>query len=359
MKIAILGSRGIPAAYGGFETIVETLSRGLCRKGFTVFVSCESRGFAISSYEGVGILRVPILSLFRPFSEVLYDALSLLFASFFCDIVYILGYGSSFFYFIPKLLRRTLIVNPDGLEWKRRKFGRLSRSLLKVAEAVAVRSASHVAADSEEIRKYLALKYRRRVEFLPYGVARPQISASSSLDLAPDSYCLIVARLEPENNIDLMIQEFSRSKTSRQLVIVGDSASAAYKHRLIELADYRVKFLGAIYDKVLLDSIRAHSLIYLHGHEVGGTNPSLLESLASGNAVVALDVPFNREVGGSACLYFSKQEGSLADILDWLHSNPAEIRRLKLMAFNRYQSAYTEERMIASFCRFIDSIRDA
>jgi rhamnosyltransferase len=335
--IGILGTRGIPARYGGFETAAETIAVGLRRAGFRVIAACETDNSSRAcpdSYQGIELVYFPVRNSLRPLSEILYDVRSLLVVGTRVDAIYMLGYGAGFFFWIARFLRKTLVVNSDGMEWKRPKFGRISRFLLRQSERFGLTSANVIVADSKCVAQYVEQTYGKTPVFLAYGTAsisppppwdpsllekwRPGLSRL----LKPDDYYLVLARMEPDNNIDKIIQGFALSRTTRKLLLVGPCISPDYLSRLTNLAgrDDRIVLAGAIYDIGIKTMLRWHCAGYLHGHMVGGTNPSLLEALSAGNVVIGTDVEFNREVigdgGNLPAFYFHPHPDSIAKAID-------------------------------------------
>lgn len=358
-RIGIVGSRGIPARYGGYETVVESIAPRLVEMGWKVFVSCESeRGQSKpATYKGVNLFYFPLRPFFRPIYEVLYDVYSLVKSSLSCDCIYMLGYLAAFLFFIPKVFRKKLAVNVDGLEWTRDKFNGLEKCIVRVSEKAAVTFADIIVADSKEIKKYIEMTYKKEAIYITNGVNIPPIETwneqrlvgrsflEHSSELAAGDYWLVVARLEPENNIHVIIQSFLRSNSVRKLVIIGNFSSKKYqKHvmRILEenIARGRVILTGAIYDVSLLNMLRQNCFAYIHGHSVGGTNPALLEAMSMKNLIVAHDNKFNREVGGTTILYF-KDTNYLATKIAEVEDSPYSFAHLKEAAHSRVISNYS------------------
>lgn len=322
LKIAIIGSRGIPAKYGGFETFVDEISKRLVAKGYDIYVSCEGGTTPkIPKYNGVNLFYFPLKPFCRVIYETIYDIYSLIKSCFICDYIYMLGYGAGFFFFIPKLFRKKFFVNVDGIEWKRDKYNKLEKLILYLSEIFAVHFSDVIIADSVEIKKYIELKHGINAVYISYGVDQPPIElwnpsklkeihgVNSFTDLESNSYYLVVARLEPENNIHVIIEGFLLSNTTKKLVIVGNFLSRKYElsidEIITELNGYdRVIFTKGIYNKNLLNMLRQNCFAYIHGHSAGGTNPSLLEAMAMKNIIIAHDNEFNKEVGNKSILYF-------------------------------------------------------
>ncbi len=363
LKIAILGSRGIPAKYGGFESITQELSIGLANRGYKVYVACESTFFKLqpyTSYKGVILVYFPIISSIRVIGEFLYDLLAVMWASFRVDVIYMLGYGSVVSLVFPRLIGKVVVVNVDGLEWKRRKFHPFLRSFLKCFEMITVKVANYVVVDSRNIGFHYQRNYSIESVYIPNAVREIEPRSSVALvkfNLKELEYYLVVARLEPENNIDLIIEGFKRSKSKKKLVIVGDLKKTNYISQLVQLKgkNDEIIFMGGIYDKNVLTTLRYYCYAYLHGHEVGGTNPSLLEALSSGNATLAFDVPYNKEVVVNGALYF-KDHNDLAEKICKLESDLAIREEMKKNALLRYRWNYKVKNMVCAFEDFLKNI---
>ncbi len=315
MKLAILGTRGIPARYGGFETFADEIAKRLVEREVSVTVFCEAAGDQQpTEYRGVFLEYVAATPL-GPLTTIVYDLRSIWRARRSYDVVYMLGYGASLFCFIPRLFGTRVWINMDGLEWTRSKWSRTARSWLKMMERVAMWTPNRIIADANAVEENLSLRYRRmpRCSVIPYGArivdAPPGVGILTEWNLEPEKYYLVVCRLEPENHVLEIVRGYVASNSTRPLVVVGDhSRKSTYVAQLRAVADARVRFIGTIYDQEKLSGLRYYCRSYFHGHSVGGTNPSLLEALACGNTVFAHNNPFNREVAGDAARYFSKQQ---------------------------------------------------
>lgn len=314
-KVAILGTRGIPAGYGGFETFAEELSIRLVEKGVETTVYCIANDSPQPGvYKGVRLAYLPSPNM-GPLTTVVFDALCLWHARKRYDVVYMLGYGSSLLCFIPRLWGGTVWINMDGIEWQRAKWGLPAKWYLKFMEAMAVRTANRVIADAEGIRTFLHARHGGGTpcSVIPYGaplVEHPPGSAPlASWGLTPYEYYLVVCRLEPENHVIEIIRGYCVGESPFPLVIIGDHRTdTAYVRRLLAERDDRMWFIGTLYDKDLLRALRYYCKAYFHGHSVGGTNPSLLEALGCGNIIVAHDNVFNQEVAADAGMYFQTED---------------------------------------------------
>lgn len=315
MKLAILGTRGIPARYGGFETFAEELAVRLVRSGVEVTVYCESAGGAEpESYKGVRLKYITSPKI-GPLTPIFFDTRCLIDARKKFDVVYLLGYGVSAFCFIPRIYGSSVWINMDGIEWGRAKWGLAARIYIKSMEAVAMYTPNRIIADAQGIKDFLERRYRRvpPCDVIAYGAHVfenvPQDMVLSDMGLTIGEYYLVVCRLEPENHLLEIIEGFNASGSALPLVIVGNhNIDTAYIRKLKAVSGKGVKFVGAVYDQTKLKALRYYCKAYFHGHSVGGTNPSLLEALGCGNLLIAHDNPFNREVAGDCGLYFKSPE---------------------------------------------------
>ncbi len=324
LKVALLGTRGIPAAYGGFETFAQQLAVRLVQRGHqvTVYAEADRPGLPDTWFEGVRVRHIP-----RPrwgaASVIGYDCRCLHDARHGHDLLYMLGYGAAWAcWWSRTVFRQKIWLNVDGLEWARSKWGRLARTYLRAMEWVSSWAPTRVLADAQAIADRYRSLYPRGVpcSFIAYGAQLPehpaqQVQDLSSWGLHAGAYVLVVARPEPENHVLEILEGHARWAGDWPLVVVGDvQPVTAYQKRLLALAGDRVRLLGGIYDAGQLTALRLGAACHVHGHSVGGTNPSLLEALACGNVVIAHDNPFNREVARDAAEYF-QTEGQLADAL--------------------------------------------
>lgn len=355
IRVAILGSRGIPARYGGYETITQELSVGLAQKGFEVYVSCESKGFKMKPYgtfKGVRLVYFPVINSIRNISEVIvYDALSVFWAAFKVDIIYMLAYTSVPTLIFPRIFRKVVVVNADGLEWRRRKYNKLLRFLLRCFEILNLKIANCITVDSQALSVFYQKNYKVTPEYVPYGIREIKPLDSKVLrnyNLEKNGYYLLIARLEPENNIDLVIEEFKKSNSKKKLVIVGPLKKTSYVKKLLQSRSKRILFLGGIYEPKLQRMLRHNCFAYIHGHEVGGTNPTLVEALSCRNIVIALDVTFNRETAGEGALYFTKDAGDLKKKIEMLENseNTGQLHEVRKKGYENYRSKYSVEGMI-------------
>jgi glycosyltransferase involved in cell wall biosynthesis len=370
-RIALLGSRGIPAKYGGFETFAERVAPALAAEGREVWVSCEGTASPRpSEYKGVKLFYFPLKPFRRVFYETIYDIYSLVRASLTCDCVIMLGYGAGFFFFIPKLFRKKIAVNVDGREWTREKYNSLEKTALHVNELFALRYADVAIADARAIQAWLKESQATEATFIPYGVdvpARVQWDPSRLRVLPGDvdhleigEYFLIVARLERDNNISTMVEGLLTARTDKKLVIVGNFLDSSYEdsiHALIaeHRGQGRVAFSGGIYEKDLLTMLRQHCFAYLHGHSAGGTNPSLLEAMIARNLIIAHDNQYNREVCDGFALFFN-DPASLRTLIESVVDQPEAYHTLRDGAFDRAKNEYAWSRVFRDYEALLDDV---
>ena len=338
MKIAFVSTRGIPNNYGGFEQFAEYISVGLAERGHEVTVySPHYYPYKENVYKGVRIKHIysPELWMGGSMGSFFYDYSCLKDAlkneDF--DIVYEAGYTSiipAYIRFNVKAIKCPLFTtNMDGLEYKRTKFNPIVRKFVFWEEKMAVRHSHFLIADNMGIHDYYKEKYGRESKFLAYGANIYEDYDASLLKewgLAPDEYYLLVARIEPENNLYMAIEGYMASKEygRRPLIVVGKT-NTSYGKQLLKRygGDPHVRFVGGIYDFKKLNSVRHFSFAYFHGHSVGGTNPSLLEAMASDCFILAHDNIFNRAVLGKNALYYSSPS-AVSDILNGVDSLAAQ-----------------------------------
>lgn len=340
MKIAILGTRGIPNNYGGFEQFAEYISVGLAARGHDVTVYSPSfHPYKESTYKGVKIKHI-----YSP-EEWMGGSVGSIFYDFWClrdalkrqnfDILYEAGYTSvipAYIWFDIKNLKRSIVVtNMDGLEYKRTKFNRWVQKYLFWEEKMAVKHSHFLISDNLGIQDYYKERYGKDSKFLAYGadiITAYNVDILNEFNLRRDEYYLVIARLEPENNIEMVIQGYlALQGSTKPLIIVGKTNTPHAKELLKKYGMHEsIRFQGGIYDFHKLNSIRCFSSLYFHGHSVGGTNPSLLEAMASKAFIAANNNVFNRSVLGENALYFDEAK-DVTSILLHYHQDEEQKRR--------------------------------
>ncbi len=308
-RIAFLGSRGIPARYGGFETFVEEVSKRLVESGVEVTVYCEGNE-GPDEVEGID-LRYVAANAPGPLRTLWFDLCCLWQARRGYDAVYMLGYASALFCILPRLFGTEVWINMDGLEWKRSKWGFLARTWLKWMEGVAFRTANRLIFDNAALHDIIRARRTRPINasVIEYGAptlrSAPNASVLEKFDVIENEYYLVVCRFEPENHVLEIAQAHAAAGIERPLVIVANTdLGTAYVKRCEALASDRIRFVGTVYDQEILLALRSHCRAAIHGHSVGGTNPSLLEAMVCGKPILAHSNPFNRETLGESGSYW-------------------------------------------------------
>ncbi|MFC6260647.1 beta 1-4 rhamnosyltransferase Cps2T [Levilactobacillus fujinensis] len=376
-NVYIIGSKGIPAKYGGFETFVENLTLLKKSQDLHYYVAClNSKKNNTFTYNGATCFNIPVPNV-GPGKAILYDLKSLKWIinhvqknNVKSAVVYILAcrIGPFLAPYLKKLrqLGVTYYLNPDGHEWLRAKWSKPVRHYWKISEKKMVRQADLVICDSLNIEKYIHRNYendRLKTCFVPYGatvenqksiITEKEQGWFDKHHVELNNYYLIVGRFVPENNYETMITEFMQSKTQRKLVIVTNVVHNKFYNYLEQKThfsqDKRIQFVGTVYDQKLLKVIRENALAYFHGHEVGGTNPSLLEALASTSLNLLLNVGFNHEVGEDAAKYWTKDKGVLSNLINEVDTWD-EIKRKHYgdLAKNRIRQAYNWDDIVSKY----------
>jgi hypothetical protein len=363
MKVAILGTRGIPNNYGGFEQFTEYLSKGLVKLGCEVTVfNPHFHVFKGDELEGVKIRRAycPEDKLGSA-AHFVYDYLSLkdvLKLNY--DIIYEAGYGTAAFsYFLKKKGYPYLLTNMDGLEWKRSKWNGFTKKLMRYAEKLAVKKSDYIIADNIGIQEYFQTEYGHYAHFLPYGadiVTDFDESNLSRYNLTPRQYYILIARLEPENNVDVILQAYLDSNEKLPFIVVGNYKTTYGNYLLEKYKNTTIRFIGGLYEKNVLDALRCFAKAYLHGHSVGGTNPSLLEAMASRAFIISHNNKFNGSVLEGNAVFFDNA-AELTDIFNTIDKHIyADIDRFISDNDSLIKNKYTWDEIIRQHYVFFSQI---
>jgi glycosyltransferase involved in cell wall biosynthesis len=311
MKVAIIGTVGIPANYGGFETLAENLLTYKHAENIEYRVYCSSKRYKekLHSYKGAKLIYFPIQA--NGFQSIPYDMLSIIHAIFTSDKLLILGVSGCIILPLIRLFsKKTLCVNIDGLEHRRAKWGKLARKFLKISEKIAVRFADVAIADNKAIQEYVHAEYGKESKFIAYGgddafTVHDDGLLFNEFSLRPQEYCFMVARIEPENNVEMILEAFSQIP-NKKLVIAGRWETSEFGRSIRKKyqGNANTILLDAIYDQTKLSLLRTNCEFYVHGHSAGGTNPSLVEAMSVGLPIIAYDVIFNRETTDNQSFYF-------------------------------------------------------
>ena len=373
--VFIIGSRGLPAKYGGFETFVEKLVENRISPQIQYHVACLSDDEAYHHFDYKGVdcftIKAPKLG---PARVIAYDMMAVNYALTLVKqqqierpIFYILG--NTIGAFIAPFARKIhhagglFYINPDGLEWKRAKWSKPVQNYLKYSEKVMTKHADLVISDNQGIESYIQKAYPwAKTTFIAYGTDL-RLSSLTSQDekvrhffdtwaSKEKNYYLIVGRFVPENNYESIIREFMKSQTQRDLLIVCNYQGNVYFDELRNKTgfdqDKRIKFVGTVYDQELLKYIRNQAFAYIHGHEVGGTNPGLLEALAQTDLNLVLGVDFNRQVAKETALYWDKKVDNLVDVIHQVDKQ-SDFSDLGQAAKENMEEHYTWEKIVGEY----------
>lgn len=380
--IYIIGSKGIPAKYGGFETFVEKLTENQKNRSIKYFVACTRENSLKSNinddifvYNGATCFSIDVPNI-GPAKAIAYDIAALKKAILIAEenadknpIFYILACRIG--PFISKFRKKIhqmggqLFVNPDGHEWLRKKWSLPVRKYWKMSESLMVKNADLLVCDSKNIEKYIKSDYRRfypKTTYIAYGTDLAESTLSkndqvvrdwfSEMSIFENEYYLVVGRFVPENNYESMIREFMKSNSKKDFVLITNVEENSFYDRLKKETkfdkDTRIKFVGTVYNQELLKFIRENAFAYLHGHEVGGTNPSLLEALASTKLNLLLNVGFNREVGEIGAVYWEKD--NLHQVIDESENmSQQDIKKMDLESTRQVQERFSWEYIIDEY----------
>ncbi len=355
-KIKILGTRGIPAKHGGFETFAEHLALYLTSKGWEVTVYCQDdigKKVFEERWKGVRLINIQVNQK-GAFGTIVFDLKSILHATKEGGLTLTLGYNTAIFSLLYRFKGLSNLINMDGIEWQRDKWSTLERGWLYLNERLGCWLANHLIADNPEIKAHLATRVtEKKITTIPYGANLVKEANATLLDsygLEPRKYCLVIARFEPENSLQEIVAAFSQKNRGVKLVILGqyDASKNNYQKKVLDMASKEVLFLGAIYDKPIVEALRYYCRLYIHGHQVGGTNPSLVESLGAGSAVLAHDNRFNRWVAGESAHYFKDDYGCESK-LDQILDNDEELEKMKKYSLKRHSEKFLWEEVLTKY----------
>lgn len=356
--LRILGIRGIPAGHGGFETFAERLSLHLSGKGWEVTVYCQDDdGGDVRVDEWNGIRRVHIPSTVQgPAGTVVFDWRSIRHCMKTPGLVLTLGYNTAVFCAALRMRGITNLINMDGLEWKRAKWSLPMKAWFYANERLGCRLGNHLIADHPEIAAHLASRVPEskitKITMIPYGADRIEAANEAVPDcygLESGGYAVMIARPEPENSILEVVRAWSRRRRGLKLVVLGRYEPGHPYHQAVrDAASEEVIFPGAVYERDIINALRFFAQFYIHGHQVGGTNPSLVEALGAGSAVLAHDNRFNRWVAGPGACYFN-DEDNCARRLDELAGNEDRLGMMRRESRERHQEFFTWGRVLAEY----------
>ncbi len=354
--IRILGTRGLPAQHGGFETFAQYLSLYLVAEGWDVIVYCQDNSIdkiVEKAWCGIQLIKIPVIA-HGAAGSIIFDWKSIQHAKQREGVILTLGYNTAIFCLWLKINNRINLINMDGIEWKRQKWPVLIRLWFYVNEYFGCWLGDHLIADHPEIKKHLMRRVsEKKITVIAYGAERVPSVNKNILDqygLTVNEYLIVVARPEPENSIIEIVAAFCTKDRPVKLVILGEYVPQKNKYhkKVLECANADVLFLGAIYDNKIVQALRAGCRLYIHGHQVGGTNPSLVEALGAGSAVVAHDNCFNRWVAGEHAKYFSNQQ-ECNELFDGLLTDEQQLLSMRQASQHRFLEAFTWDKILSQY----------
>lgn len=354
--VRILGTRGVPAAHGGFETFAEHLALYLVERGWRVVVYCQEEGAGTifeDVWQNVARVHIPVKQT-GPKGTIVFDWKATAHAAQFGDLCLTLGYNTAVFCTLLRLKGIPNLINMDGIEWSRAKWSGLAKTWFWLNDWAGCWLGNHLVADHPKIKVHLSSRVREdKITMIPYGaerVADAPVEAVRALGLEPGRFLTVIARAEPENSLLEIVTGFSRKPRGYQLAVLGkyEPETVPYHRLVMDAAGPEVLFLGAIYDKAVVRALRFHSVAYIHGHQVGGTNPSLIEAMGAGNPVIAHDNQFNRWVAGDSAKYFSGAE-VCSDRLDEVLQDANLLCEMKAGILKRYHETFIWDMVLADY----------
>ncbi|MFD2034391.1 glycosyltransferase [Belliella marina] len=364
LKIAILGAKGYPYVYGGYDTLVKELGERLQKKGVEVTVYCHRALFKDkpSHVNGIKLVYTPAIES-KSLTQLTHSFVSMCHA---ClsdvDVIFVVNSGNGPFGIISRIFHKPTAINVDGLEWLRPKWKGLGSKYFYWASKMATKFYDHIINDSVEMQRIYLELFNAKSTVIAYG-ANPSLSSDTSKirkwDLENESYYLIVGRLVPDNNADLIIQGYVKSNSKRKLVIVGDVPyKDDYVDNLKSIEDDRLLFTGYVTDPKELKALYHNCYGYFHGHEYGGTNPAMLKAMGYGCAILALNTEFNQEMlqNGKHGWYFEKDLNSVVEIVDKAEKKPEEMKKLRETARSGLTQKYNWDHVTDQYLQVFKSL---
>lgn len=362
MKVAILGTRGIPNNYGGFEQLAEHLSLGLIKRGHQVYVyNSNQHPYKQATWQGTHIIHC-----FDPekwmgtSGQFIYDLACILDSrkrGF--DAIINLGYTSSSVWMRLFDKKARIITNMDGLEWKRTKYRPAVQRFLQYAEKLAVKNSHLLISDSRAIGDYLMQKYKAPSVFIAYGAhlfKNNNKNTALPYGVQPFDYNMLIARMEPENNIEMILDGMHHSLCKSKLLVVGNNKNKFGSYLTAKYAnDERIAFVGSVYETQIINDLRYFSNIYFHGHSVGGTNPSLLEAMGCGSLIAAHDNVFNRSVLGNDAFYF-KSSSDIKNLLETVSKNSELNRQMIQSNCQKVEQEYSWQKIVEQYEKVLPGV---
>ena len=337
LKISIIGSRGYPYVYSGYETLIKELSERLVARGCEVTVYCHRNLFnkKPALVKGIKLVYVPTIES-KSLSQLIHSFLSMCHAATSnADVIFAVNAANGPFGLISKIFRKPTAINVDGLEWLRPKWKGLGAKYFKIAARLSTILFDQIINDSDEMRKVYLNMFKKDSVVIAYGatvIKSEELSLIKQWPITPKEYYLVVGRMIPDNNADIIVKGFLASNSTKKMVVVGDVFYRDnYADKLKALKDKRLIFTGYVNDSDVLAALYHHSYMYVHGHEFGGTNPTMIKAMAYGCGILALNTVFNKEMlnNDSYGIYFDKNQEAVRRQINYADQHPMEIRQLR------------------------------
>jgi glycosyltransferase involved in cell wall biosynthesis len=337
LKIAIIGSRGYPFVYSGYETLIKELSERLVARGCEVTVYCHRNLFKEKPalVNGIKLVYVPTIES-KSLSQLIHSFLSMCHAvTSDADVIFAVNAANGPFGLISKIFRKPTAINVDGLEWLRPKWKGIGAKYFKIAARLSTILFDQVINDSDEMRKVYLNMFKKDSVVIAYGAKVTKLEDQSLIKqwlIKPKEYYLVVGRMIPDNNADVIVKGFLASNSTKKMVVVGDVFyKDNYSDALKAIKDERLIFTGYVNDPKVLGSLYHHCYVYVHGHEFGGTNPTMIKAMACGCAILALDTVFNREMldNDSYGIYFDKNQDAVRQQINYADEHPNKIEKFR------------------------------
>jgi glycosyltransferase involved in cell wall biosynthesis len=337
LKISIIGSRGYPYVYSGYETLIKELSERLVARGCEVTVYCHRNLFnkKPALVKGIKLVYVPTIES-KSLSQLIHSFLSMCHAvTSDADVIFAVNAANGPFGLISKIFRKPTAINVDGLEWLRPKWKGLGAKYFKIAARLSTILFDQIINDSDEMRKVYLNLFKKESVVIAYGatvIKSEELSLIKQWPITPEEYYLVVGRMIPDNNADIIVKGFLASNSSKKMVVVGDVFYRDnYADKLKALKDKRLIFTGYVNDSDVLAALYHHSYMYVHGHEFGGTNPTMIKAMAYGCGILALNTVFNKEMlnNDSYGIYFDKNQEAVRRQINYADQHPNKIKQLR------------------------------
>jgi glycosyltransferase involved in cell wall biosynthesis len=337
LKISIIGSRGYPYVYSGYETLIKELSERLVARGCEVTVYCHRNLFnkKPALVKGIKLVYVPTIES-KSLSQLIHSFLSMCHAvTSDADVIFAVNAANGPFGLISKIFRKPTAINVDGLEWLRPKWKGLGAKYFKIAARLSTILFDQIINDSDEMRKVYLNMFKKDSVVIAYGatvIKSEELSLIKQWPITPKEYYLVVGRMIPDNNADIIVKGFLASNSTKKMVVVGDVFYRDnYADKLKALKDERLIFTGYVNDSDVLAALYHHSYMYVHGHEFGGTNPTMIKAMAYGCGILALNTVFNKEMlnNDSYGIYFDKNQEAVRRQINYADQHPNKIKQLR------------------------------